>query len=73
LILGLSLPCFLLREPANLLRQSILCASLAIPATIGAAIGTMVQLPGIPPAVGVFLPAVVLMFLSIFSWTFFKT
>ena len=73
LVMALALPCFLLREPASLLRQSVLCASLTIPATIGSAIGTMVQLPGIPPAVGVFLPAVVLMFFSIFPWTFFKT
>jgi lipopolysaccharide export LptBFGC system permease protein LptF len=73
LVLGLTLPCFLLREPANLLRQSVLCAGLAIPAMIGSAIGMMVQLPGIPPAVGVFVPVIVLAFMSLFPWTFFKT
>ncbi len=73
LVLWLTLPCFLLREPANLLRQSILAASLAIPATIGSAIGMMVSLPGISPAASVFLPVVVLMFMCLFPWTFFKT
>jgi hypothetical protein len=73
LVLWLALPCFLLREPANLLRQSILAASLAIPATVGSAIGMMVSLPGIAPAASVFLPVVVLMFMCLFPWTFFKT
>jgi lipopolysaccharide export LptBFGC system permease protein LptF len=73
LVLWLTLPCFLLREPANLLRQSIMAASLAIPATVGSAIGMMVSLPGIAPAASVFLPVVVLMFMCLFPWTFFKT
>lgn len=73
LVLVLTLPSFLLREPANLLRQSILCASLAIPATMGSAIGMMVELPGIPPALGVFLPVIALIPFSCFPWTFFKT
>jgi lipopolysaccharide export system permease protein len=73
LVLGLSLPCFLLREPANLLRQSVLCAGMAIPATVGSAIGMMMPLPGVPPAAGVFLPVIVLLFALLFPWTFFKT
>jgi len=73
LVLLLTLPCFLLREPANLLRQSVLAASLAIPATMGSAIGMMVDLPGIPPALGVFVPVIALGFMALFPWTFFKT
>lgn len=73
LVLALTLPTFLLREPANLLRQSVLCAALAVPAIVGSAIGMMVDLPGIPPALGVFLPVIVLGFMSLFPWTFFKT
>jgi lipopolysaccharide export system permease protein len=73
LVLALSLPFFLLREPANLLRQSVLCAAISIPATMGAAIGMMLDLPGIPPAAGVFLPVIALLFLAVFPWTFFKT
>ena len=73
LVLWLTLPCFLLREPANLLRQSVQAAFLAIPATVGSAIGMMVDMPGIPPAASVFLPVVVLMLMCLFPWTFFKT
>lgn len=73
LVLWLTLPCFLLREPANLLRQSMMAASLAIPASVGSAIGMMVDMPGIPPAASVFLPVVVLGFMCLFPWTFFKT
>ncbi|TVQ56448.1 MAG: LptF/LptG family permease [Phycisphaerales bacterium] len=73
LVLGLTLPCFLLREPANLMRQSLLCAGLALPAMLGAAIGMMVDLPGIPPAAGVFLPVIILMVVALVPWTQFKT
>jgi lipopolysaccharide export LptBFGC system permease protein LptF len=73
LVLGASLPCFLLREPANLLRQAILCAGLAIPATVGSSIGMLMEMPGIPPAVGVFLPVIALGFMAMFPWTFLKT
>ena len=73
LVLALTLPSFLLREPANLLRQSVQCAALAVPATVGSAIGMMVEMPGISPAVGVFLPVIVLGFMSLVPWTHFKT
>ncbi len=73
MVMWLTLPCFLLREPANLLRQSVQAAALAIPASVGSAIGMMVDMPGIPPAASVFLPVVVLGFMCLFPWTFFKT
>lgn len=73
LVLALTLPCFLLREPANLLRQSILCAGLAIPAMLGAAVGMMADLPGIAPLASVFLPVIMLLFIALVPWTFFKT
>lgn len=73
LVMGLTLPCFLLREPANLLRQSLLCAALTLPAMLGAAIGMMADLPGIPPAASVFLPVIILSFVAIVPWTNFKT
>jgi lipopolysaccharide export system permease protein len=73
LVMALTLPCFLLREPSNLLRKSVLCAALAIPAMLGAAVGMMADLPGIPPAGGVFLPIVILLFVALVPWTYFKT
>ena len=73
LVLGASLPCFLLREPANMLRQAMMCSAVAIPATVGASLGMLVEMPRIPPAVGVFLPVIVLAFMAMFPWTFLKT
>ncbi len=73
LVLALTLPCFLLREPANLLKQSILCAALAVPAMLGAAVGMMADLPGIAPIASVFLPVVILIFAALVPWTYFKT
>jgi len=73
LVLALTLPCFLLREPANLLRQSLLCAALTVPAMLGAAIGMLANLPGIPPLASVMLPVVILAFLAVVPWTNFKT
>lgn len=73
LIMALSLPCFLLREPASLLRQSLLCASIAIPATVGSAMAMLVEMPGVSPAVGVFMPVIMLGFMTTFPWTFLKT
>lgn len=73
LVLLISLPAFLLREPSNLLVQSVSCAVMSIPAIIGAAIGMMVQLPGIPPAVGVFLPVLVLIPVAMARLTTIKT
>ncbi|HRP63510.1 MAG TPA: hypothetical protein PK400_09480, partial [Phycisphaerales bacterium] len=71
--LGLTLPLFLLREPANLMRQALICAGLSIPAMLGAGIGMLVDLPGIPPAAGVFLPVLILLFVAVVPWSFFKT
>lgn len=73
LVLVITLPSFLLREPANLLRQSVVCAALAIPCMFGAAIGMMADLPGIPAAAGVFLPAIVLIPVALARVTFIKT
>jgi lipopolysaccharide export system permease protein len=73
LVLGLTLPCFLLREPAKLLKQSVLCAALAVPAMLGSAAAMTADLPGIAPAAGAFLPVLVLAFLTAVPWTFFRT
>lgn len=61
LVLIAALPFFLLREPANLLRQAILCALFAVPGTLGSLVAMTATLPGLPPAVNVFLPAAILL------------
>ena len=73
LVLVMTLPFFLLREPASLLRNSVLCAGTAIPAMMGALIGFAVPPPGVPPAVGVFLPGLVLIPVAMFMVTLIKT
>jgi len=73
LVLGLTLPTFLLRAPASLMRQAVWCAAISIPAMMGAGLGLNMDLPGIPPAVGVFLPVIILLLLMLARWTSFKT
>ncbi|MCH7571878.1 MAG: LptF/LptG family permease [Planctomycetes bacterium] len=73
LVLVITLPSFLLREPANLLVQSVICAGLAIPCMFGALLGMMVTLPGISPAASVFLPAFILIPVALARVTFIKT
>ena len=72
-VLIMVLPYFLLREPANLLRNSVLCAGAAIPATMGALLSLAMPVPGIPPAVGVFLPVLVLIPIAIFMVSTIRT
>jgi lipopolysaccharide export LptBFGC system permease protein LptF len=73
LIMWLTLPTFLLREPASLLARTVMCAGLSIPAMLGAAIFMTMDLPGIAPAVGVFLPVIVLLPIVLAQWTYVKT
>lgn len=73
LVLVITLPFFLLRAPANLLRQSLLCAGTAIPAMLGALIGLTVDLPGIASSVEVFLPGLVLIPIAMFQVTLVRT
>jgi lipopolysaccharide export LptBFGC system permease protein LptF len=75
LVMALALPFFLLREPANLMRQSALCAGTALPTLFGSTVGMMVQIPGFKPAFSVFLPVIVLIPVAFAAWTdrFLKT
>lgn len=73
MVLYICLPFFLLREPANLIRQSLLCAAVAIPAMLGALIGMTVPLQGVPPAVGVFLAPIILLPIVLARYTTIRT
>ncbi|MBT8484551.1 MAG: LptF/LptG family permease [Phycisphaerales bacterium] len=73
LAMWLTLPTFLLREPGNLLVRAIVCAGIAIPVLMGATVFMVVDLPGIAPAVGVFLPVVVLIPIVLAEWTYVRT
>ncbi len=73
LVLFIALPSFLLREPANLMRQTLLCAAMALPAMMGGALGMMMDLPGFSPTVSVFLPVILLLPVAVARWTFLRT
>ena len=60
-------------QPAALLRNSALCAAVTMPAILGALVGFAVDLPGIPPGAGVFLPGLVLIPFVMFQLTLIKT
>lgn len=60
LVLLLAMPSFLLREPANLLRQSVRCSAIAILAMLAVLVGLTLSLPGVPAGLTVFAPALVL-------------
>lgn len=73
LVMWLALPSFLLREPAKLLSRSVQCAAITMTSLIGAAIFILVDLPGIRPAVAVFLPSIVLLPIVIGRWVYLRT
>jgi hypothetical protein len=73
LLLVMTLPFFLLREPADLVRKSIVCSGVAIPVMLGALLGVTVELPGVPVALAVFLPGLVLIPVAMFMVGLIRT
>lgn len=73
LSLIITLPFFLMREPKNMVIQSIKCAPVGIVAMLGGVLGSAVVLPGLPPALGVFLPVLVLVPVAIAVVSYVKT
>jgi hypothetical protein len=61
LMLMITLPFFLVREPTKMLRPSVFCAAVAVPGLLGSFFVMTVELPLIPSAVGVFLPVALLL------------
>jgi len=68
LVLVAALPYFLLREPRNLLQQSLRAAAFAVPVSITALTLTTLPMPGLPPLLGCALPAALL--LPVAAWRF---
>lgn len=57
---ALALPFFLTRLPTNMVVQSLRCAPVALGAIMGGIIGSAVPMPGVPTAISVFVPVVLL-------------
>lgn len=61
LSLVIALPFFLQKTPGNPVLRALRCAPVAILALMGGVLGSSAPIPDIPPAVGVFLPVLVLL------------
>ena len=64
---------FLRREPCSMVVQSLKCAPVAILALMGGVLGASAVIPGVPPALGVFIPVLVLAPWAVASATGVKT
>lgn len=73
LTLAICLPFFLTRAPQNMLIPSLKAAPLAIVALVGAVLGVSTPVPGLPAAVAVFIPALVLLPVTIAMASTIKT
>lgn len=60
LSLAIAMPFYVRREPTNMVVQSLKCAPVAITALIGGVLGASAAIPGVPAALGVFLPVMIL-------------
>jgi lipopolysaccharide export system permease protein len=60
LTLVIAMSFFLTREPRNMVVQALKCAPVGITALVGGVLGTWAPIPGVPAAVSVFIPVMVL-------------
>lgn len=73
LTLLICMPFFIRREPANMVTQSLKCAPVAVLALVGAAVGVTTGIPGLPPTIEPFVPALVLLPVAIAAVSSVKT
>ncbi len=74
-LLGLviAMPYFLLREPKNMVVQTLKCAPVAVGAVMGGIIGAAAPIPGFPAAFAVFFPVLVMIPVAIAMFGRIKT
>lgn len=73
LIILIAMPFFMHREPTNLLARSFLCILVVVPLYLMVATFMLVPLPGISPALGAFLPVIVLLPVAMARFGWIKT
>jgi lipopolysaccharide export system permease protein len=61
LTLVIAMSFFLTRVPKNMVLQSLKCAPVGITALVGGVLGASAPVPGMPPALSVFIPVMVLL------------
>jgi len=74
-LLGLviAMPFFVRREPCSMVAQALKGAPVAIVALMGGVLGASAAIPGVPPALGVFIPVLVLAPIAVAAATSVKT
>lgn len=73
LTLVITLRFYLQREPVNMLLQSLRCAPIALVSLMGGVLGAVASIPGLPPQVSPFVPALILLPLAIAASTSVRT
>ena len=73
LTLVIASPFFISRLPTGIVSRTIVCAPIVITALMGGVFGASAAIPGVPPVLGVFLPALVLLPIAIAAFGAIKT
>lgn len=73
LALLIAMPFYIQRVPTNMVIQSLKCAPLAMAALIGGILGASAAIPGIPAAIAVFLPVMILSVVAVAQISGLKT
>ncbi|MEX0877123.1 MAG: LptF/LptG family permease [Phycisphaerales bacterium] len=73
LALVIAMPFYIIREPKNMVVQSLKCAPVAIIALIGGVLGASAPIPGLPAAVSVFIPVMILSIIAVAMVSSLKT
>lgn len=73
LALVIALPFFLRREPGNMMIQSLKAAPWAVASLVGGVVGASVAIPGVPAALGAFVPVMILLPVAIASVSAVRT
>jgi len=73
LSLVIAMPFYIQRTPTNMIVQTLKCAPFAILALIGGILGASVAIPALPPALGVFIPVMILSVVAVAQLSSLKT
>ncbi|MBL9032840.1 MAG: LptF/LptG family permease [Phycisphaerae bacterium] len=69
LALVIALSFFLVREPQGMVGRALRCAPVSMAALVGGTLGTTAPIPGVPAAVSVFIPVMVLLPIAAGLWS----
>lgn len=73
LSLVITMPFFLQKTPGSAVVRALRCAPVAIVTLMGGVLGASAPIPGVPPAIGVFLPVLILLPVAIASVSSVRT